>query len=337
MKEFGKPSLGALLLCILFFNVIESVEISDSLQKLRDLREQDGNRVVYLNDELVRNVFGKGAREYKVLVFFHVSAMDEQNPSLKLKQLKEDFILIAKTFYKTHIGTAEENSVFFCIADIKNTKMAFEAFKVETLPNVILTKETGKKQPLPWEQYPRTAEGIAQFLTAETGIPVGEIERPPLLSTLQMVVIGVFFLSLLPFFIKFILSNKTPLHNPWTWCLGGLFIYFFSSSGGMFDIIRGMPFSTRDRENPSKIIYWYSSSGAQFWAEGFAIGSLYLAFGLLLSLVTFLTPHLKNAQIQRGVVLTSVVICFWAVKQLVYLDNWKTGYSIHGYFPKSWR
>jgi oligosaccharyltransferase complex subunit gamma len=38
------------------------------------------------------------------------------------------------------------------------------------------------------------------------------------------------------------------LHHPLPYALGALAVYWFSVSGGMYNIIRGVPFFVRDRE-----------------------------------------------------------------------------------------
>ena len=92
-----------------------------------------------------------------------------------------------------------------------------------------------------------------------------------------------------------------------------------------------------DREDPKKLVFFYQGSGMQLGAEGFAVGFLYTIVGLMMALVTHGLVKLKSEMVQRVVMLIAMIISFWAVKKVIYLDNWKTGYSIHAYFPNSWR
>jgi oligosaccharyltransferase complex subunit gamma len=75
----------------------------------------------------------------------------------------------------------------------------------------------------------------------------------------------------------------------------------------------------------------------QLGAEGFAVGFLYTIVGLLLAFVTRVLVKVKNVNVQRAVMIVSLFVSFWAVNKVVYLDNWKTGYGIHGFWPSSWK
>lgn len=74
----------------------------------------------------------------------------------------------------------------------------------------------------------------------------------------------------------------------------------------------------------------------QLGAEGFAVGSLYTVVGLLLAFVTHGLVRVRNVSVQRVVMIFALLVSFLAVKQVVHLDNWKTGYGIHGFWPSSW-
>lgn len=74
----------------------------------------------------------------------------------------------------------------------------------------------------------------------------------------------------------------------------------------------------------------------QLGAEGFAVGSLYTVVGLLLAFVTHGLVRVRNVTVQRVVMIFALLVSFLAVKQVVHLDNWKTGYGIHGFWPSSW-
>ena len=91
-----------------------------------------------------------------------------------------------------------------------------------------------------------------------------------------------------------------------------------------------------DRNDPNKLVFFYQGSGMQLGAEGFAVGFLYTIVGLLLAFVTHVLVYVKDATAKRVVMLFAILISFWAVKKVVFLDNWKTGYGIHGFWPSSW-
>ena len=185
--------------------------------------------------------------------------------------------------------------------------------------------------------YSRLAESMAEFVEKNTKFTVGPIHRPPILSKPQVAIIVVLFLISLPFLVKRLYLGDTLLNDRRVWLSGAVFVYFFSVSGGMFNIIRKMPMFMGDREDPDKIVFFYQGSGMQLGAEGFSVGGLYSIVGLLLAFVTHVLVRVRNVNVQRGVMIAALFVSFWAVKKVVFLDNWKTGYGIHMYWPTSWQ
>jgi oligosaccharyltransferase complex subunit gamma len=185
--------------------------------------------------------------------------------------------------------------------------------------------------------FSRLAESMAEFVEQRTKLTVGPIQRPPLLSKGQISILISLIVIATPFVIKRILKGETLLHDRRLWLSGAIFIYFFSVAGTMHNIIRKMPMFLQDRNDPNKLVFFYQGSGMQLGAEGFAVGFLYTVVGLLLAFVTNVLVRVKNLNAQRLVMLLALFVSFWAVKKVVYLDNWKTGYGIHPYWPSSWR
>ncbi|KAG2277265.1 hypothetical protein Bca4012_042462 [Brassica carinata] len=97
----------------------------------------------------------------------------------------------------------------------------------------------------------------------------------------------------------------------------------------MHTIIRKMPMFLQDHNDPNKLVFFYQRSGMQLGAEGFTVG-------LLLAFVTNVLVLVRNLTAQRLVILLALFVSFWAVKKVVYLDDWKTEYGIHLYLPSSW-
>uniref|UniRef100_A0A0A9DT46 Tumor suppressor candidate, putative n=1 Tax=Arundo donax TaxID=35708 RepID=A0A0A9DT46_ARUDO len=75
----------------------------------------------------------------------------------------------------------------------------------------------------------------------------------------------------------------------------------------------------------------------QLGAEGFAVGFLYTLVGLMIAAVTHLLVKVESLRTQRFAMLAVMAIGWWAVRKVIYLDNWKTGYSVHTFWPSSWR
>ena len=93
----------------------------------------------------------------------------------------------------------------------------------------------------------------------------------------------------------------------------------------------------KDYEDSSKFVFFIEESEMQLGAEGFFVGFLYTVVGLLLAFVTNVVVRVKKLDEQRMAMLLALSISFWAVRKVVYLDNWKTGYEIYPYWPSSWR
>lgn len=185
--------------------------------------------------------------------------------------------------------------------------------------------------------FSRLAESMAEFIESKTKLTIGPIERPPFLSKTQVGFIVVAFLISLPFMFKKLLAGETFLHHKKFWLAGAVFVYFFSVSGAMHNIIRKMPMFLPDRNDPSKLIFFYQGSGMQLGAEGFAVGFLYTIVGLLLAFMTHVLVLIRNRTTQRLVMIVALLVSVWAVRKVVLLDNWKTGYGIHAYIPSSWK
>ncbi|KAF9587629.1 hypothetical protein IFM89_004461 [Coptis chinensis] len=109
-----------------------------------------------------------------------------------------------------------------------------------------------------------------------------------------------------------------------------------SISSAMHNIIRKMPMFIADRNDPTKLVFFYQGNGMQLGAEGFTVVLLYMDVRLLLPFVSQVLVRARNKMVQRAFVVFAFFVPFWAVKKLVYLDNRKTGYNIHGYWPLSW-
>lgn len=177
---------------------------------------------------------------------------------------------------------------------------------------------------------------MAEFVEAKTRLTVGPIQRPPPLSRNQLGFLVLALLASAPFLVKRVIAGDTMLHDPKLWLSLSVFVYFFSVSGAMHNIIRNAPMFLSDRADPSKLVFFYQGSGMQLGAEGFAVGFLYTIVGLLLGFTSHVLVYSKDKTMQRGIMVFTLFVSFWAVKKVVSLDNWKTGYSIHGYFPSRW-
>ncbi|XP_030973163.1 probable dolichyl-diphosphooligosaccharide--protein glycosyltransferase subunit 3B [Quercus lobata] len=331
-----------LLISLLLISTSTSSSDSDRLSELQSLQSRSKTGIIHLDDHSVSRYLTstKTPRPYYLLIFFDATQLHDKS-ELQLKTLHSEFSLLAQSFVTNNPNPSPSSpNLFFCDIEFKESQQSFALFGVNALPHIrLVAPHQSPKQSEQMDQgdFSRLAESMADFVQAKTKLNVGPIHRPPFLSTRQLGLIVLATLVWIPFAIKKIVKGETLLHDPKLWLSGSVFIYFFSVSGAMHNIIRKMPMFLADRNDPNKLIFFYQGSGMQLGAEGFAIGFLYTIVGLLLAFVTHLLVKVRNLNVQRFVMIVALFVSFWAVKKVVYLDNWKTGYGIHGFWPSSWK
>ncbi|TXG47093.1 hypothetical protein EZV62_026387 [Acer yangbiense] len=341
------------VLTTLFVATLSADWDSDLVSDLLNLQSQSKSGIIRLNDQLVSRFLTstKTPRPYSILLFFDAQQLHDKT-ELNLKEIRAEFSLVASSFIANNAaadGDGDSDSdgdssdsrgkLFFCDIEFKESQSTFAQFGVNALPHIRLIGPDAvslKDDSIRIEQSERMAESMAEFIESRTKLTVGPIHRPPFLSKKQLGLIAVITLIWLPFVAKKIFAGDTLLHDRKIWLLGAVFIYFFSVSGAMHNIIRKMPMFLADRNDPDKLIFFYQGSEMQLGAEGFAVGFLYTIVGLLLAFLTHLLVRVKNVMTQRVIMIIAMLISLWAVNKVVYLDNWKTGYGIHGFWPTSW-
>lgn len=303
----------------------------------RQAQSKDG--VIRLDDEALKRfaIPMPEARPYSLMIFFDAAQLRD-NADLKLEHLRAEYGLVASAYVKSNPESAR---VFFTDIEFTKSQASFQAFGVSTLPNIKhLQPGNGslvEAENMEQSELFRNADGMVNFVESRTRQKVGPIERPPAFSKKQLIVLVGGLLVASPFVIKRIMAKDTIMHDPKFWAFNAVLVYFFSVSGGMHNIIRGMPFFTQDRNNPGKLQFFYQGSGMQLGAEGFVVGSLYTLVGLMLAFVTHLLHEIRSKTAQRVFMVVIMAISFIAVRKVITLDNWKTGYFIHGFWPNRWR
>ncbi|XP_050367397.1 probable dolichyl-diphosphooligosaccharide--protein glycosyltransferase subunit 3 [Argentina anserina] len=331
------PKLPLLLLLCSLLSL--AAADSDLVSELQSLQSRSPSGVIRLTDHTVARFLTSAAaarRPYSLLIFFDAAKLHDK-PELHLSDLRREFTLVAASFISNN---AASSKLFFADIEFQDSQASFAQFGVNSLPHIRLVGPAhSPKDSVQMEQgdFSRLAESMSEFIESKTKLTVGPIHRPPMFSRNQIILAVMAFLIWTPFIVKKILTGKTLVHDPRVWLSGAVFVYFFSVSGAMHNIIRKMPMFLADRNDPNKLIFFYQGSGMQLGTEGFAIGFLYTIVGLLLAFSTRVLVRVRNLNVQRVVMLAALVVSFWAVKKVVYLDNWKTGYGIHAFWPTSWK
>ncbi|CAI9087773.1 OLC1v1021942C1 [Oldenlandia corymbosa var. corymbosa] len=351
----GFPKSPILLLLHLVFTTAVLLPIatvhsedptSDLLSHLESLQSQSsstngGGGVIHLTDPLLKRILSLPTpRPFSFLIFFDAKQLHSK-PELSLPALKSEFALVSKS-YLSNNPSDFHSKLFFFDLEFQESQASFALFAVNSLPHIKLVPNAAvdvKKDSIQMDpsDFAGQAETMAAFVESRTKFPVGPIHRPPLISKKQLMFIIAIILIWTPFVVKRVIAGKTLLHNKSLWMSGAIFVYFFSVSGSMHNIIRKMPMFLTDRNDPGKLVFFYQGSGMQLGAEGFAVGFLYTVVGLVLAFVTHVLIYVKNRNAQRIMMVFVLFVSFWAVQKVVFLDNWKTGYGIHAYWPSSWK
>ncbi|XP_042040620.1 probable dolichyl-diphosphooligosaccharide--protein glycosyltransferase subunit 3B [Salvia splendens] len=333
-------AVAALLLITHLTSPAASLSSDPVVAELSALQSQSPTGVIRLSDSLLRRILSLPTpRPFHTLIFFDAHHLHSK-PELSLPTLKSEFALVSASFLSNNPN--HKSKLFFFEVEFQESQSSFAQFGVNSLPHIRLIPPTAsdvKTQSIQMDgaDNSRLADSMAEFIESRAQLTVGPINRPPVISRKQIAFIIAVILLMTPFFLKKLISGNTIFHDKNVWMAGAVFVYFFSVSGAMFNIIRKMPMVIADRQDPSKLVFFYQGSGMQLGAEGFSIGFLYTIVGLLLAFVTHVLVGVKNKTAQRAVMLFALFVSFWAVKKVIYLDNWKTGYSIHAYIPSSWQ
>ncbi|CAN8294200.1 unnamed protein product [Cochlearia groenlandica] len=320
----------------------------DLIGELVSLRSASDSAVIRLNDDGVSRFITSVAtpRPYHVIIFFDAAHLHD-NSKLSLKALRREFAIVSASFIANNDDGSDGNKLFFFYIDSIESESSFRRFAVESLPHIRhvdpytanLTDKSGEMKPIDFE---RISESMAEFVEIRTNLTVGEIQKPPFMSKTQVGLIATIIVISSPILINKVIKGETILNDRRCWQYGAVFVYFFSVSGTMHNIINKVPLYIHDyyddnnEEDTRKIVFFYEGSDFQLGTEGFVVGSLYIVVGLVLAFVTNVLVRVKNINEQRIGMVLALFVSFWAVKKVVYLNNWKTGYEISPYWPSFW-
>lgn len=344
MEFFPKPSQVLFLLTItnIFISTTSYVHHTTTgiVSNLHSHQSQSPSGVIHLNEALVDRIIQSGARSFYLVIFFDALKLHNQSEP-NLKSIKSEFALISKSFIINNHNSSSLSKIFFCEIEFGESEKEFLRFGVHALPNILIAPPNANNLisdsiPMDVGEYSSLAESMADFISSKTGLFIGKIHRPPFLSKTQLGFVVVGLLLWIPFMTKKVIAGETIFHNKRIWIIGTLFVYFFSVSGFMFILIRRIPFFVIDRKDPNKGVFFFKGNSMQFGCEGMCVGFLFIIVGLLLAFVTRVVVRMKDSMLQRVAMISAMAVSFWAVKKVVWLAHWKTGYSVHAYNPSNW-
>ncbi|KAL1202324.1 putative dolichyl-diphosphooligosaccharide--protein glycosyltransferase subunit 3A [Cardamine amara subsp. amara] len=327
------------LIALLF--AADSKSDSDLINELVSLRSAAESGVIRLEDDDVSRYLTSVAtpRPYSLIIFFD-SVQLHGRSEIRLQEFRREFGLVSSTFIANNNNGTNGTKLFFCEIESTHSEASFRRFYVESLPHIChvspWTEDLTESDQMDGGDLTGLAETMAEFVERQTKLTVGSINRPPFLSKTQIGIITALIVISTPILIKKVIQGETFLHDQRVWLCGAVLVYFFSVSGTMHNIIRDMPMYIMDHEDSYKLVVFIEGSETQLGAEGFAVGFLYTVVGLLLGFVTNVVVREKNLNEQRLTMIMCLLMSLWAVRKVVYLDNWKTGYAIYPYWPSSW-
>jgi oligosaccharyltransferase complex subunit gamma len=278
-------------------------------------------------------------------VFF--TASEEKFGCQPCRELRQLIGSISKAF-KQGLSESQKKSVFFVEIDYKpNTAQIFQGLQMQQVPQVVLidlSKKTltldnffdtlGSDGKFTFDQQ-FNPQALVQWIATKSGVEApetggqyqgdggggggGQIGGGPVsgagfLVSLLIVGVPVFYVQ---------------RRNPVVYFVIATMAFFFCISGGMFNIIRQVPFAEVDRNGKTS----YFSGGGQFQyaSEGYIMGGLQIAGGIFMVLMN--TIGVKASDGYRRHVLTiafavALYLLFAKIRELYMIKM--PGYN-HGF------
>lgn len=258
---------------------------------------------------------------------------------MHLREMRQEFGFMAKA-HKLRADSTGSN-IFFADLEFTESQEVFRRLNAQTLflfrlpPNLAVTpgetlrlKDQEILRPEKRPTQPVPAEEMVTFVRERTGHDIGRVDKPAATQSWWFPVVSVSFLSSVAY-VGYKVMYADVMRNMLMYALATLFVYWFSVSGGMHNIIRGMPMVTI---NPStKLPQYFMPGQGQLGTEGFVMGSLYTLVGLSFGLVVYVAPKAKSPSYRRLLAYGGLALALFSFNQVVQLYTWKTGYHWRKY------
>eukprot|EP01018_Ginkgo_biloba_P007041 Gb_01497 [translate_table: standard] len=268
------------------FSLLSALAEPDLLQELIEFQENSPNGIIYLDDTSFKKfAVLPQTRPYSLVILFDAIEQLKHKQQSSLGYFRREYEILAKSnvnYLKTANKTAQKK-IFFCNLDLMHGRAAFALLSINFAPHVRYVgpgnADVKDSHVMRLTAVTKTAEGMKDFVEGKTGEELGSIIYPPLLTKKQAVLLTVVLVMISPFVIRAVWRNRSLLFHAKVWSSMAVFVYFFSVSGGMHNIIRGAPMFLRDINDPEKLVFFHQGSGTQIGAEGFAVGDARVILG----------------------------------------------------------
>ncbi|GMH39009.1 hypothetical protein BSKO_06907 [Bryopsis sp. KO-2023] len=280
-------------------------------------------------------------RSYSVIFMLKAEhLMDKGN--LKLNKVLEEFRLASQAYKEKYSKGSRAGQVFFATLEYKDSGHIFERLGVVTLPMIFRmpgkthVRRTGSIDvakedtmvPKTHPNYPWSAETIAEFVKSRTGLAVEEIPRYSITRSPYFVLIVLAGLGVAGM-TAYNLYYSAFMQNKWIYIVGTVGVCWFATSGGMFNIIRGVPFAIPARDGSLQL--FYPSAGQQLGAEGFMVGTGYLIFSGMVLVMKNVVPKTRSKSMRRMMFYLSLTVALIIFRQIAWAYVTKTGYQMRHY------
>mmetsp|Transcript_9372 Transcript_9372/g.34384 ORF Transcript_9372/g.34384 Transcript_9372/m.34384 type:complete len:370 (+) Transcript_9372:136-1245(+) len=315
-----------------------SEQAEESTKELLNARSVGDQGVIELMTEKFMRYATARGRQYSLIVFCNAKHL--QSEQLQLSKLRAEFMAASNSYLdKYGPNSPDFDKLFFVEVEYKESPEIFHALQINSLPMILrispslttnadsLTFDIKDADKMDGRKYGWDAEGIASFVKSRTSLRVDAIKRPSVTDEPWFPFVALISLASAVYAAYKAFQMKIQ-SNPYFLGFACLAICFFSLSGGMYNIIRGVPMFSQDPRTGKLLLFSQQPQG-QLGFEGFTMGSMYLGVGTTLAGLAFGTPIISNASLRRIVsTILSVCFAFFAWK-VIDMYKWKTGYRVH--------
>lgn len=339
------PTIAAALLVLALaagLSPVHAADLSaDDAARIKQLQalQRAGGGVIELDAKNFKDVLLGASRPFSVFIVADAKDLRSQG-KLKLGQLISEFKLVGKTYAAAHAGKPTAGAVFFARMEFSRSQQLFGRMGISALPYLarippgLPITEGGaitvaKEDVLSAAAYPWSAEQIAEYVAERCGVAVGEIKRTSLISSRLMPLVSLAVLGGVAL-VGYRLYSAPFMRHQWLYAVGALVVYWFSVSGGMYNIIRGVPLVGYDGRKRQSLLFMPGQG--QLGAEGFIMGSLYTTVGLAVAALLMVAPRIQDPKTQRVAAYGIILVAFMAFRMVGSNHHWKTGMSTSWYF-----
>lgn len=291
------------------------------LKRFKD--SKDG--YITLNTKKFNILVDGPSRPYSVYVFAD-STKFGNSKSLSLSKRLKEVGLAARSFVKENKDTENDNKIIVVRLLLEDSKDTLQRLGIKGLPYFSFIPGTMEiapgasvnlpsknlMTPAPVEDW--KAEDIAAFMSATCGLSPGDLselhQRSPFLPLFVLLFLGASTV------VGYKVAQSPLIHYMPMYIIGSLTVFWFSLSGGMYNIIRGVPMVGVDRQTHKATVFM--GGNGQLGGEGFIMGTSVMAFGMLVACLAMLVPQIEEP-VQRRKVSYGIMLGLWI------LFNWITG------------